>query len=470
MNNKITKLLLTTLVGLVCLSGCNDTSTSSVVSIDENTTSIKDAISKLASCQNFTTLTRNVNSKVVYSRYEYNPSYFRDILNNEGYLLKDNDVYTFSIVEEEIKNGELISDKELYGPIPSGLVYDFSCIDLSYIDDDVKTFSTLKRTTVQPLLYIAGFSSVEYSYLDSVNITLDGDTVGDLKVEFLFTQSGSGGGTSTYSYLMELLNVNETNNEIVLDYIANGNISDVDADLKRIRSLFELDNYTQIQYDGENFPFQYDYFTKDYYINVYTNSYIELNPLAQYQQKAYMSILEPDRTLDLLKDSSGNPIPLIYNDTYMFSYYGSYENQQDVILVTRNDPNNPGYAQGAFTQKVVDVPTALHYPKGLDLFTSLEKLNKVEQIEGLDVYETNDESLIENFLADYSLTGAFDDYGGIEYLQIMYQLFEEDQDCLVKFRLLTPDGGYYDIEYVDFGNTSFEPLQKIRDENNLTNK
>lgn len=436
---------------MLSLTSCGCSTTSSEVAVEIK--DLKTCIQHLGTTNTFNL--KLYSNDVLLNDYTYNKFYFCDNIQSSGYLLKNNKVYPYSIKDGKVTNGYVENDKTLYDN--NAILPSFNDVQVDLIESSINSLKTLKRGIAEPLLLIAGFNDADYLSLNHVDISLS-EQLDKLSIDY----SLQGSDTDEIIYKAEISNFDTAKLDVIDDFIKNGEIIGENEDLLRIKSLFELDNYTQYQSDANNIPFQYDIFTKEYYAVLFTDAFISANPLAKAQQVGYLTINEPDRTLDILKSEDGTPIPLIYDDTYYFQYYGSYETQGLLNMITRENPKRPGHAQGGFIEQVLDIPAAFHYPKGLDLFKQLEKFYVDEEVDGLKSMTTENSYLIENFLNDYSLTDAFEKYGGVASLQIIYDLKSEDKDCKVAFRLNTAYGGYYQIDYINFNNTSFKPFEDFK--------
>ena len=98
-----------------------------------------------------------------------------------------------------------------------------------------------------------------------------------------------------------------------------------------------------------------------------------------------------------------------------------------------------------------------------------EEIEETEsEIEGARTFSTTYQPVIADILDNYGLTGGFDNYGGIETLQIIDIPESNRANERVIFRLLTPGGtGYYDLDHTNFGSTEFAPFEDLRQSLNL---
>lgn len=153
----------------------------------------------------------------------------------------------------------------------------------------------------------------------------------------------------------------------------------------------------------------------------------------------------------------------------MFTYSGSYETEGSLGIYTRDNPSKPGYAQGAFTYRCTDISQVMNYPRYSSLFSYLQVFEETEsEIEGARTFSTTYQPVIADILDNYGLTGGFDNYGGIETLQIIDIPESNRANERVIFRLLTPGGtGYYDLDHTNFGSTEFAPFEDLRQSLNL---
>lgn len=441
---KVNKLLLP-LVCIMTLVGCGPNDVPLVDIVD-----IKTSFVAMAQKDNYLVETFDSSNKKVFSG-QYHQNYYYESVNNKGYLVKNNAVYPFHFDGTNVVNKEALNVASLYGQ--DGAMLGAKDIDLTIIPDAKNTFATMKKGVAIPLLELCGYQESMYGSLNACKMDYENK---NLTITFNFSTVVPGEGLKEYSEVAKISKIGEINLPLVEDFITNGELTKLDADLIRIRDLFALDNYTQYQSDGTGIT-QVDMFNPNYFVTVYTDYAISVSPVLKMNQIGYLTIVEPDKTLDLFKDDKGQPIPLIYDDTFYYQYLGTYEQPGDVTLITRKDPKRHGYASGAFQEIVRDVTTAFHYPKGLKIFKNLDDLNKIK---GHNAYSCLDKGLIDNLLADYSLTGAFDEFGGIEEIQFIYELAKADADCKVTIRLVSPLG-YYDLAYDNFGSTQFKPFEDI---------
>ena len=434
-----------TLVSILSFTSCGGITSNSIpTSIDTASTSVIDSINKLSDAS-YRIMVSSPNVGIVGDNV-YHPDFFYDKNDSSGYLLKDDKVYQFNDNQGEILTGEAL-DSPLYGG--DGIIPSIVDIDTSLLEDGTEVTS-LKRMVVIPVLEMIGLGGENYTSVTDLTFSQTGDTIYDLDISLTVNET-------TYSLIvMEY----DDSLDYVLDFIENGQLTTLDETLLYIKDLFFNDNYILRQYgEDPNVPYSYSFFTDEYYIQTFTKEYIDSNPLAQFSQKGYMEILCPDKTLNLTGEE------LIFDDIYMFDYYGSFDSAGQLGIYTRNNPSQPGHAQGAFTYRCTDITQVMNYPKYLKLFNRLQLFYEVDVgVEGGKAFETSSVDLVDDLLANYQLEGGFDSYGGIAKIQIIYLPEIDDGEERVIFRLLTPDGNYYDLDHTNFGSTTFLPFEELRSE------
>lgn len=459
------KLILSLLVlSSIGLTACNQGTTSLVSSVgssssssqtsivsSDNVSTVGEALQALKTID-FELVTISTNEGKVFDTV-FTQDFTYDALNSQGYLVKDGKVYPYIDDNQTIRTGLESTFTSLYGQ--GGAASNFD-LDLSLLDYSTEEVTSLKRDFVVPIIKMMGIGEQYYTTVLSCRLYLDGNKATDLGIEVNVDGSIYRGLILDY----------EGKFDYVDEFIKNDALSTIDPLLLHVKELFDQDNYTLCLYDDASTPdtpTSYSYFTDDYYIQIFTNAYIALNPLAQSQQYGYMEILNPDTPINV------NGQDLIFDDIYMFTYSGSYETEGSLGIYTRDNPSKPGYAQGAFTYRCTDISQVMNYPRYSSLFSYLQVFEETEsEIEGARTFSTTYQPVIADILDNYGLTGGFDNYGGIETLQIIDIPESNRANERVIFRLLTPGGtGYYDLDHTNFGSTEFAPFEDLRQSLNL---
>ncbi len=408
---------------------------------------VKEAITNLALIPNFSTITKT--DSVVTDSASFTEQYYYNKISDSGFLIKEEQLYDFYIVEDEIKNGDAIEDGVLYGSSSNAQITDFSVIDVNYINAD-KTFSTLKRTNVEPLIAIAGLDSSYYNYLESAVLSVENLAEGEYLTIKMSFETVINFQTVITNTTTSISNFQSTNDEFIVDFIENGELTGEDEDFKKIKELFNTNNFLQTQSDENGNIYQYDFFTEEYYQTVFSNSFLLTNPLYQLSQTGYVEILRPEEQLIIGANS-----PLIYDDIYRFNFTGNYENNDfSGEIFTRNNPSNPGHAQGAFQTVERDITEVFIYPSQLDLLDMPHLLEKSINANNEVIYSTDESSLIDNLLSDFGLTSYI---GSGDSLEMIYNV----ENTTIDFRIFYSNNTYSEFNFSQFGTAEFKPLEDL---------
>lgn len=475
---KISKVLLVSLLSLGVLVGCNQTtqdsssnsSSSSISSVSVNSigqlNTIKDALDYISDPNSSYEVRVDRASQIANYRWIFTPIYSYVAYNSgtdytyAGFITTPQGIASYSLERSDtsddvITTGEAILDAN--GNTVTSL-YDNSTVtslvnlDYSSLDTSSTSLKTSRRVFCESILKLANLPSS--TYLNLVNgITL---TVANNKLTASFVARVDG---KEVQYTYTFSNFGKAKVDSLEEFYYNGGSSFVpDATLKGVRDLFNQDNYLRTEMlDDNNFAVR-EYFTKQYYFNEVSDSYLASYPeLAAYANRGYVYLSNPDEGIIL----PGYTEELIYDDVYLF-----YSTNNTISLVTRNNPNEPGHAQGGFLLKQDDISEVMNYPKNLLLFSNMQKLVYED-----GVYKTDDYNIGLDFINNFGITVPDGMTMGWTTLDMKITGDVTSLDCKVEFilnvfnattnEMLTP----YTFSFSNFGTTSYTPIDKFITDN-----
>ncbi len=398
--------------------------------------------------------------KAFTPNYMYNEYTFDDKY-SDGYIFADKGVCKFEFDEnDDIKLSEVLSEEDsvitkLYDNNTVSSLYNWS------LNGDLSgtSYTLSKKNEIMRFLKTCGISAS--SYLDltdgvlKLELKADSNNSPYLLIDFTLE------GTVTTTYSIKIFNLG-TASISSLDDLVNStpHAYIVNYDLKAIRELFKNDNYTRFVYDDNNNVMETEYFTSQYYYNDFSDEYLKQEPTLISYMKGYLYINEEEK-LSLYGNTS-----LYYQDVYMFYV----NNRTSFQLVTREDPNNPGYAQGGFTQKQDDVTEVMNYPKNLVLFDNYYKFTQKED----GSYSTTDSTIIADVISNFGVTASSGVTMAATDLVIS---FTKDDNASIKDITLTLNTQNYItgdaldpfvFNFSNFGTTSYQIVEDYITSNNLT--
>lgn len=442
------------------LVSCNEVTSSSQnsSSIDtSNITSSKDVLNFMKDNYSFNVRTRVKRNNGSYASYyyaTYTPSYYLGKLSTsessyKGYIAIDNEVADFEIVNENEEDKVIVSERlEENGHVVNKLYENSITSNLSALNLESFDGTTLKgKENIISLLNVSGFTSNDYLTIKDYQLNFTFDAT---KKELLMNFSTSKAG-DIKEYTATFNNFGTAKNEKVDEYIKNGGkIYVASENQKTLRNLFKENNYLREQLDSNgNFEIR-EYFTKQYYYNDFSDEYLSQNPTLATYMLGYIYINKENLTLPGYKS-------LNYDDVYLFHI----SNSNTVSLVTREDPESLGNAQGGFTSKQSDVSYVMNYPSNLYLFKHFERFK-----ENGEFLTTTDYDIIHDFINNFGITSSSDVTLLATSLDIDFHLDEDVKEEYVNFKLNCIDQNsskevIYEFNFSKFGITEHEAVTKF---------
>ncbi len=384
-----------------------------------------------------------------------------------GYLEENGGVssYTFDLQENRLVRSELLTDEDGKQITSlSEVAPGFGKIDASDIEvvDDALEFKGHKKATLA-LLDLFDISNTALFYLESFKMEFLGKAVMNnilftAKINLKLGTEEEPGENDIFYYVGAIDDFGDAETTYLEDFLANPEPAYAPSDNeKRLRKLFAAKNYTQYRdLDVDGIDDQFDYFTNQYYFIRFTDAYKESDPstVAQYGDRGYLAINN--------KVMNYNDSPLVFIGCYLF--YGFNDTFQ---LVTRQDPNNPYYAQSAFTQVYTDISYVMNYPNRMLCLNNFQNgtVNAADsEITYTDTSTLND--FVKNFNLGDTLTYLKKD---ATKLVIKMDMKEKDSECSCTFDLYigTDQMRYFEYTFKDFGTTKIDFVDKFIEDNDL---
>ncbi len=384
-----------------------------------------------------------------------------------GYLEENGGVssYTFDLQEDKLVRSELLTDEDGKQITSlSQVAPGFANIDASDIEvvDDVLEFKGHKKAVLE-LLDLFNISNTALFYLESFKMEFLGKSVINnliftAKINLKLGTGEEPGDGEVYYYVGAIDDFGSAETTYLEDFLANPEPAYTPSDNeKRLRRLFAAKNYTQYRdLDVDGTFDQFDYFTNQYYFIRFTDAYKESDPstVAQYGDRGYLAINN--------KVMNYNDSPLVFIGCYLF--YGFNDTFQ---LVTRQDPNNPYYAQSAFTQVYTDISYVMNYPNRMLCLNNFQ--NGTVNAADTEITYT-DKSTLNDFVKNFNLGDT------LTYLKkdatklvIKMDMNEEDSECSCVFDLYigSDQMRYFEYTFKDFGTTKVDFVDQFIEDNDL---
>lgn len=451
------------LISIVLLASCNEISSSISSTTSSSSTSssseivdikdVKSALEYMKNSYNFQVTTQNLSAITDMDYYwaYYTSTYYVGKFNTdnseyEGYIQFDEGISRISVSEEDeiVYASELLSNsQDLYTNL---LTRNLSNLDLNNISEG-DSIEIRKKNDVVSLLSVMGFNSSTYVSLASNKLNLN-YSKNILTITFSLNQA-----TNVIDYEVLIECFGESSYIPVDEFIdKGGTYYVVNDDLSRIRTLFNNNNYIRNEYDENGEVVTSEYFTHQYYFNDISESYLTEYPTLASYYLGYVRIKKDNLKI-------GSYTTLNYDDVYMFMV----SNRTEVQLVTRNNPDNEGYAQGAFTSRQDDITYVMNYPSRLLLWDELEKFD----FDGTK-YITEDYEIINDFISNFGITSSSETTLYANNLEIDYDLSKSDFESEVRLTLnCTDESGteiVYNMNFSSFGSAYFEPVENFLDD------
>ncbi|MFA6624479.1 MAG: hypothetical protein WCS80_01795 [Bacilli bacterium] len=464
---KFKKLSLSVL-SVLLLAGCCETTNFS--SNGESTSTIPvsltamTAIEKLQSKDaEFRSYVSDSDEKVLpFSNY-FSKNYVYSPDKSDGYLNENGGVsqFDYNSETEDFSRSELLTDDK--GEKIDDyrlLVSDFSDLDLekATVNDKGIVDFMKGKTNIIVLLKMMGLDESKVFTLSSLTAAFtpmkNDDTVPNgLK----FTATFKTKDTET-TRTISISRYNEIEFSFLDDFLANPTSPfEPTATEKRIRSLFAKKNYINSNdLNSDDVIDEYYYFTPKYFYTDFTDEYSKIDPttVGTYGKRGYMTI---NNTLNV--GTTEEPKNLVFIGTYLF-----YNQSGNFKLITREDPNNPGYAQSAFTQIYTDISQVMNYPTNMECVNSFQKA-KVQDDGSI---KFTNKAAIDDFITNHFLGEMIETNNLVtQYLLINTDIKDKDEDCKVTFRLQFENDKYYETEYNSFGKGNVDFVEKAIAENDL---
>lgn len=384
-----------------------------------------------------------------------------------GYLEENGGVssYTYDLQTEKLIRSELLTDDDGKQVTSlSEIAPSFNNVDASKIEvvDKALDFKGQKKS-VLALFNVLNIPTTAIFYLESFKMEFYGSNIMN---NVLFTAKinlklGTGEEpeeSEVYYYVATVQDFGKAQTTYLEDFLADPLPAYVPSDNeKRLRKLFAGKNYTQYRdLDGDDVVDQYDYFTDQYYYVRFTEDYKISDPstVAQYGDRGYIAI--NNKTMNY----EGNP--LVFIGCYLF--YGFNDEFQ---IITRQDPNNPYYAQSSFNQVYTDISYVMNYPNRMICLNDFQ--NGTVNDEDTEVTYT-DTTTMNDFIKNFNLASSIATYKKeATQLTIKMNFDEKDEDCSVIFDLYIGEDkkSYFEYEFKDFGTTKVDFVEQYIADNEL---
>lgn len=430
-------------------SGSNDTGTSSSEpeKVELDTMS---ALSLIASEDASFRIAIDDGSVIEKFKY-YTPNYYlRD--DSTGYLNENGGVSKIRYDEEKAKlhRSELLTDsKGELVPDYRTLITSFKDLDLSLVTVDAEGVANLekgKANTVALINVLELDSSMLFSIQSFTAQYIPGrdkTSPNGLTFTSVFKVKDDKGNSVDQTYVITVGGYENVKVSYLDEFLKNPTAPfEPTAAEKRVRKLFRKNNYINgNDLDGDGTIDEHYYFHPQYFYTDFTEEYTKKDPetALAYGNRGYLSIIS--------KTMLVNSKPLMFLGTYLF-----YHNDEvPVGIVTREDPNNPGFAQSSFTQIYTDITEVMNYPTRMLSLNNFEDATVTD--EGYIRYDGED--VLYDFIDNHSLTEQINELGLVPtHLLIIPDLKENDADCKVTFQLRCDNDRYFEFVYSDFGEAN----------------
>ena len=442
MKSHLIKSLLFISLPITLLSACDNSPKENT--IDPTFNNIQEGLMKLRSINNFT-LNYRINGEEFIK--EYSDTAYYSSYDNLGYIKNtSNQVYPFSLEENEIISGEVLQNvTNIYG---NELVTTFSDFTFQNLDTSSKIININSNNDRRAFLELVGEDVNKIFDVTSFRLIYGENDLNSFVFDMTLTD-----GEDESTIIAELNNVGTTSLSNVDEYLNNGGTYYTPSDdFIRIRELFSNSNYTHniYGYDENNNEIKIgeEIFTPNYYVTVYDyNVYPEGNA---YNNAFYKA---DNETLTLIDDKSGQSATITQNGIYMgFLLYDT--SISDYIF-------SPLYTR-PINDETTDIITAARYPTNLLTFSNFQKYYFDEEYQ---VYFTTNFDLSYDLYDKFYVSDYFEETDVITLLgnSFSYNLAASDELCEVTFSLyLTVNNQYtYELsfEFTNFNNSSFKLLE-----------
>lgn len=451
---KLKILMCLTTLGLL-LSSCGETGISnssnndnySITPIEPEQLIVNDiysAVNKLVTMRNYTlSVTMTVDNESfafdnIYAEKYYYCNYLGD---EEGFIEDSNGVYRVNYYKNQLISSELYTDENgnKYTSLwDSGVIKTFSSLDSGSYNNAInqKKFNIPTKKDKLLVMEILELDTLYYPNLAEAYFTIQGgDTLNNLYLILSFDNG------SIFNCVFNQFGKSESSE--ILDFKAqNKTYTEVSEDLKRVKSLFALDNYKRVCYENED-PNQrvigYEWFTENYWFGDYI-----VDEYALYEQ-GFLGLEK--------KVLNGKE----YDGAYLFYLSDDYSNY------TFYD-----YAP-AFTTNISSMRDIMNYPSKLAMFNyNLQFFEKIEDEAnvGKNVYATTDLYIIQDWLENFQIQLNTDtgEQAYVYDLRIITDLYSKDSDCVVTFQFDYVIGDVvYGLqrEFIDFGVTRIDIIEEF---------
>jgi hypothetical protein len=396
----------------------------------------------------------------------YRPDYFgwSEDKETNGYFLSKEGVASFSLEKNDEGDREFVSGfllKDEKGKAYSS-IYAASLSSFYGFSSSVKgaTASFTDKKEVLFLLSMAGFGGGDYLKLSGYKADVSYKSVGGIKsllISFLIQD---------VSYTLTVDHLETASIDSADLYLKeNGEAFVPDADESRIFALFALNEFSHSIYNEDQL-LSTEYFNPQYYYMYYSDLALQAQPLLASYMKGYVKLDSKGEGLSLYTSKA-----LIYDDIYLFQI----SKEGAVSLITRENPNRIGYAQGGFTSVQEDVVSVMNYPSNLLLLKELQFLKKKSE----GKYEITNQKLIQDFIKNFNIYGAaVSNTVSVESSLLTVTFTEGDRDstCKVGFHLKVDGATGVEstttiedqmIDFTGFGRTTYQPVENFLTKNNL---
>ena len=444
-----------------CNNGNNSSGSSSPVSSDfssdvsqteaetAHTSSVKSYLKALIKAHNYT-LKEEVSSSVSTSVNEATSYYGEDFFYYDanytlpyGFIRCEEGVYQVQENGGELIGGELLEDSSgnKYQTIWNNyFFYSFADLDEKSVDeikgDGKANVSITGKKNRTAMLDLLGLGSSYYVSITSFTGTVNED--GTLSLNLAISDSSS--GIITVKASVSALST--TFSSKIENYRASKSYFVIDEDFGKARSLMKSNNYTHYYIDDNDKIVGTEYFNENYYFVEWDSDY------AAKMANEEGTILYSTGLIAIrgkkIKDSSGTYHTL--NGCYLVSLSGS---SYSVNLTN-------------YYNESTDIASVYSYPSLLELWNEVELFEETE-VDGLDkAFVTDDNNLIEDFVAMFFLTDSVSSVV-TENLYVGWKNLDVDGEQMISFTLETT-GGSLTYEFYHFGNTFIPALDLFLDD------
>ena len=449
------KQLTLSLLSVLLLTGCG--ATSSHTSADDSSTSTSstketiDTLKALKEIQNKEAnyrLSVTKNADPISSITYFHKNYFKNS-DNTGYLNENGGVSEFTYYEDTktISRSELLVDSknqkytDYHDVIPNLSKLDISKMALA--NDNTIDIKANKQNVIL-ILNLLGLSINNIFNVTSLVASyspLNDDNTDPSGLTFVTTITGN----EAINYTLTVSRYGQIKYNYLDDFLANPTAPFEPTDTeKRIRRLFKANNFlNENDIDGDNTIDEYYHFLPQYFYTEFTEAYKKKDPTttAQYGDRGYITI--NNKVINVSSSKA-----LVFIGAYLF-----YKINGEFSIVSREDPNNPGYAQSSFTQIYTDITKVMDYP------SSMHCVNQFQNAEVLEngSLKFTDQTYIKEFTDNHKYTDYIKDNNlESDYLLVTPEMKDVDKDCKITFRLYLTSGQYLETIYSNFGSANVD--------------